>query len=43
MARPRKGNRRPGHVIFRAWRRGPNGEILYARDYGYKAWPIRLK
>jgi hypothetical protein len=26
-------------LIFRAWRT-VNGIRLYARDYGYKAWPI---
>jgi hypothetical protein len=28
-------------VIFRAWRRDPRtGDVLWARDYGLKAWPI---
>mgnify|MGYP004476613977 CR=1 len=28
-------------VIFRAWRKDPRtGKILYARNYGLRAWPI---
>jgi len=28
-------------IIFRAWRIDPvTGERLYAKQYGYKAWPI---
>ena len=28
-------------LIFRAWRRHPQtGEKLWARDYGYRAWPL---
>jgi hypothetical protein len=29
-------------VIFRRYRRGKNGEILDARKYGLKAWPIKV-
>lgn len=24
--------------IFRTWKIGPNGEKMYAKDYGYRAW-----
>ena len=35
-----KKKRQPG-CIFRATRRDPKtGRILYARDYGYKGWPL---
>lgn len=27
-------------VVFRAWRRLPNGRILWARNYGLRAWAI---
>jgi len=28
-------------LIFRAWRIDPvTGERLYAKSYGYKAWPL---
>lgn len=30
-------------LIFRRYRRGKNGELLDARDYGLQAWPIKLK
>lgn len=30
-------------VIFRRYRRGKNGELLDARKYGYRAWPIKVK
>ncbi len=29
-----------GYWIFRAWRTAKNGERLYAKDYGLKAWRI---
>ena len=29
-------------VIFRRYRKLPNGQILDARKYGLKAWPIRV-
>lgn len=30
-------------VIFRAWRKDPRtGKILYARNYGLRAWPIPI-
>ena len=31
--------KRRGKLIFRPWRI-VNGRVLYASDYGYKAWPI---
>lgn len=42
MAKTNPKNKRPGGaVIFRPWRRDPKtGEVLWARDYGLKAWPI---
>jgi hypothetical protein len=30
-------------VIFRRYRRGPDGGLLDAHDYGYRAWPIRIR
>ena len=27
-------------VVFRRYRKLPNGRILDAHDYGYRAWPI---
>jgi hypothetical protein len=31
-------------LIFRAWKIDPvTKEKLYARDYGYKAWPLWIK
>ena len=31
----------PGkRYVFRPWKRGPDGKILYASTYGFKAWPI---
>ena len=35
-----KNKPRKRRLIFRAWSRSPSGEILYARDYGYRAWPM---
>lgn len=38
---PRPG---PGYVlIFRAWRRDASGGRVYARTYGYRAWPIWVR
>ena len=33
-----KGQKRA--VIFRAWKTLKDGTKIYAKDYGYKAWPI---
>jgi hypothetical protein len=33
----------PKTVIFRRYRRLPNGTALDAFDYGLKAWPMHLK
>lgn len=34
----------PGEiVIFRRFRRGPDGKVYDAWRYGVKAWPIRVK
>ena len=30
-------------VIFRRYRRLPNGTVLDAHDYGLKAWPMHMK
>jgi len=30
-----------GDVIFRRFRRGKNGKVYDAWQYGVKAWPIR--
>ena len=30
----------PEYYIFRAWRLTKDGEKLWTRDYGYKAWRI---
>jgi hypothetical protein len=35
-----KKNDKP--VIFRRFRTLPNGQVLDARKYGLKAWPIRV-
>lgn len=40
-----KGSSSPkpaGGVIFRRYRT-VNGKVLDAHDYGYKAWPIKVK
>lgn len=29
-------------IIFRAYRRLPDGTLLYARQYGLRAWPIHI-
>jgi hypothetical protein len=35
---------RPGYtLIFRRYRTDANGKVLDAHDYGYRAWPIRVK
>jgi hypothetical protein len=39
VASPKK----PCGVIFRRYRKLPNGTVLDAFDYGLKAWPIRIK
>jgi|GEM_PF-1763359 len=33
-------HRKPVRYIFRAWRTGRDGERLWAKDYGLKAWRI---
>tara|TARA_B100000405_G_C16606085_1_gene382330 strand:- start:392 stop:520 length:129 start_codon:yes stop_codon:yes gene_type:complete len=39
-----KDEREPeGTLIFRRYRRLPNGRVLDAHEYGLKAWPIRVK
>jgi hypothetical protein len=31
------------YYIFRAWRRHPKtGEVMWARDYGFRAWRIPI-
>lgn len=30
-------------VIFRRYRKLPNGTVLDAHDYGLKAWPMHIK
>jgi hypothetical protein len=38
-----KPPKKPGNgVIFRRYRKLPNGTVLDAHDYGYKAWPLHL-
>jgi len=27
-------------LVFRPWRTLPDGTRQYAKDYGYKAWPM---
>jgi hypothetical protein len=29
-------------VIFRTWKRDKDGNRLYAKDYGLKAWPLLI-
>jgi hypothetical protein len=40
MKKPKQG--RGYRVIFRRYRKDRNGNVLDARKYGYKAWPIRV-
>jgi len=38
-----ESNRKAAYYIFRAWRRHPQtGEILWAKDYGLRAWRIPI-
>lgn len=30
-------------IIFRRYRKGKDGQILDARKYGKRAWPIRIE
>lgn len=30
-------------IIFRSYIRLPDGRLLYARHYGLRAWPIRIR
>jgi hypothetical protein len=30
------------YLIFRAYRRDKDGEVLYAKDFGIRAWPIKI-
>lgn len=30
-------------LVFRPWRRDKSGRILWARNYGLKAWPMWVK
>jgi hypothetical protein len=30
-----------GSVVFRRYRRGKDGKVYDAHEYGLKAWPIR--
>ena len=30
-------------IIFRRYRRGSNGRVLDAKDFGYQAWPIHKR
>jgi hypothetical protein len=38
-----KNPKKPFNVIFRRYRKLPNGTVLDAHDYGLKAWPMHLK
>ncbi|MGY4294619.1 hypothetical protein ACVWXN_002714 [Bradyrhizobium sp. i1.4.4] len=35
--------KQPRNVIFRRYRKLPNGTVLDAHDYGLKAWPLYFK
>lgn len=35
--------KQPRNVIFRRYRKLPNGTVLDAYDYGLKAWPLYIK
>jgi len=35
-------SKKSGYWIFRAWKI-VNGQKLWAKDYGYKAWPIWIE
>jgi len=38
-----KPPKKPFSLIFRRYRKLPNGTVLDAHDYGLKAWPMHLK
>lgn len=38
-----KNHRRDTVVIFRRYKKLPNGEVLGAHDYGHKAWRFVIK
>jgi len=35
--------KKPRNVIFRRFRKLPDGTVLDAHEYGLKAWPMYLK
>lgn len=44
MSRDRQDDREKddGRIIFRKSITTPDGEVIYAEDYGYKAFPIQV-
>lgn len=30
-------------LVFRPWRKLPNGKVLWAKHYGLRAWPMVVK
>jgi hypothetical protein len=43
MAAKRTGSKKkPPGVIFRPWRTLRDGTVIYAKDYGLKAFPIKV-
>lgn len=40
---PSKGKGNVPGTVFRRYRQLPDGKVLDAHDYGYKAWPFKPK
>lgn len=40
ISKPKKSRKGRRSLIFRPWRTLPDGTRQYAKDFGYKAWPI---
>ncbi len=30
-------------IIFRRYKRSPTGKLMKSHDYGYAAWPLKVK
>ena len=44
MAANKKLTVPPGYMlIFRAWKRDRDGNRMYAKDYGLRAWPLLIR
>ena len=41
---PKNSDNQPTLYVYRPWRRNPKtGKVLWAKDYGLKAWRIPIK